>query len=124
MNVRRPRIETAQLSVRISRSLRSQLEQRREASGRSLSLEVEAQLRRALRAKPSNGMILLPVDDGLLAWLEASAGDIFGDLEQTAVYLLRSGLLDLIKSENWRRSIAPRLREPYRSAALETLRFE
>lgn len=66
--------------------------------------------------------VTLRLDPGLFAWLEA-VGEmgLFGNLEQSAVYLLRNGLLELTKSRRWREILAPLLREPYRTNNLDFL---
>lgn len=105
------------LSITLSPSLAHRLELEREASRRTLSAEIEAQLRRALKAPEGEELLLLRIDDGLLAWLKAfvAGPGFFGNLEQTAIYLLRSALQELVQNDNWFAGTVPHLPEPIRS---------
>lgn len=123
--VRIQRRRTQSLNVRISASLRRRLEERRERSGRTLTGEVEACLRSALQQVGGDGLLLLSLDDGLMAHLEALArngrGGMFGNLEQSAIYMLRTQIIDFMANDNLRELIAPHLREPYRKHSAEAV---
>lgn len=104
-------------AITLSPSLRHRIEDARERSGRSLSAEVEAQLRKAMRQQDGDELLLLRIDDGLLSWLRAfvAGPGFFGDLEQTAVYLIRSQLHELMGHDHWFAGTVPHLPEPIRS---------
>lgn len=113
------------IDVRVSPSLGHDLEKAREASGRTLTAEVEARLRDSLDARTSNGLMLLRLDSGLMAWLLAlDKMRFFGlNLEGTVMYLLRSAVLNLCENRDdhgrpsiWWQEIVDALPEPYRSA--------
>lgn len=118
---------TAPLQVRISASLRRRIEEAREHSGRTLTGEGEARLRASLRQTGGDELLLLRLDDGLMAHVEALArngrGGMFGNVEQTAIYLIRSQIIKFMSSEGLRELIAPHLREPYRRNSQEAGRI-
>ena len=116
----------AKLAVTISASLRHQLEDARKESGYTLSGEVEARLRDSLRSKASDGLILLRVDDGLMAWLRAlDEVRFFGiNLEETVQYLLRNAMMEISDHDAWHAMIVDRLPEPWRSRNQETPRYK
>lgn len=97
--------------------MRRRIEEAREASGRTLSEEIEAQLRRAFRQQDGDELLLLRIDDGLLSWLRAfvAGPGFFGDLNQTAVYLIRSHLDEMMRHDVWFAATVPHLPEPIRS---------
>ena len=116
-------IKKARLSVSISSSLRNHLEEAREESGRTLRDEVEARLRDALRARPSEGFILLKLDDGLFCHLEAmSKGGWIGSVEDCAIYFIRSEIINFLGNENLRQVIVPHMPGQFRKHFPETAR--
>ena len=114
-------IRTAPLNVRVTPAIRRRLEKAREESGLSLGDEVEARLRDAFDVKSGNGrLLLLHLDDGLLAHLEAhhdAMGRIHGDLEDFVLFRLREWLIQEATTPFTLQEVVPRLREPYRTTA-------
>lgn len=105
------------LSTRLTPATRRRLEEARGRSGRSLRAEVEARLRAGLRMAGGDDMILVRLDDGLKAHVDAVvAFGLFGGHEQTVVYLIRSEIIRMLGTPGLRAAIVPHLREPYRSA--------
>ena len=110
------------LSVEIAASLRHALEEARERSGRSLTAEVTARLRSSLRSKGDARLLLLRLDEGLAAHMKAlTAAHFVGDLEETAIYMLRSQLIEYLSNKYWRAAVREHLPSPYREAFSETL---
>lgn len=99
------------LSVQLSDGLRHALEEAREASGRTLTAEVEARLRQSLDARGSDRLLLLQFDEGLWAWLTAHVAGIGipGGLEDTAVFMIRTQIIEDSKSEAFRKMMLPHL---------------
>ena len=111
------------ISVAVSSSLRRHLEQAREESGRTLTAEVEARLRDSLKATPCDGLVLLHLDAGLMGHLEALAtGGFTGPIEDTAIFLIRNGIIDYMGNENLRQCIVPYLPRRFREAFPEAAR--
>jgi hypothetical protein len=109
-------------TVRISHSLRARLEASREVSGRTLTGEVEARLRSSLRQTGGDGLVLLHIDRGLMSFLEAIEKTHFiGDLEQVAIFLIRSQIIDYMSSKTWAPMIIKNLPSPYREANEELI---
>ena len=104
-------------AITLSRSLRHRLEEARERSGRTLSEEIEAQLRRAFRQTDGDEFLLLRMDEGLIAWLRAfvAGPGFFGDLNATAVFLIRNNLQEMMRHDCWFAGTVPHLPEPIRS---------
>lgn len=113
-------------TVTLSPAIRDEVERRREGSGRSLSEEVEALLRRALDQPDGDEMLLLRIDDGLLGWLRAlvRGPGFFGNLNQTTVYLIRCALHDLLKNDIWFAATVPHLPEPTRTHLIDTPKYQ
>lgn len=113
------------LSVSMTPSLRQRIEEARAQSGYTMSAQIEALLRTALNHQHGDGLLLLRVDDGLMNWLRAfvDGPGFFGDLEKTAIYLMRSHLLEMIESDVWYGATVPKLREPARSANMESPKY-
>ena len=101
----------SRISVNLSEGLRHHLEEAREKSGRTLTAEVEARLRDSLQSLGSDRLLLLHFDDGLWAWLNASAKGvgIFGGIEETAIYMIRSKIIEDSRSEVFRNAMLPNL---------------
>jgi hypothetical protein len=114
------------VQVTLSPSLRRRLEQAREQSGRSLSAEIEALLRLALIHPMGDGLLLLKMDAGLLAWLRAfvAGPGFFGDVQQTAVYLMRSQLVYMMEKEPWYAGTVPHLPSPIREANMASPKYQ
>lgn len=105
------------LSTKLSPATRRQLETARARSGRSLRAEVEARLRAGLRMVDGDNMILIRLDDGLKAHVDAVAAfGLFGGHEDTVVHLIRSEIIRMLGTPGMRAAIVPHLREPWRSA--------
>jgi hypothetical protein len=124
MTVFRSRGKSARTEpVRITKALRWQLEAARQKSGRSLGDEIEVRLRSALRFKEAaGGMLLLHLDDGLLAHLEAAHAahlNLAGDLEDAAIFIIRGYLWEQMRTDFYLEKVIPLLREPYRSGGME-----
>jgi hypothetical protein len=70
--------------------------------------------------------LLLKVDSGLLGWLKAfvAGPGFFGDLQQTAVYLLRSQFLEMMEHDVWFAPTVPHLPEPTRGHVLACPKFQ
>ena len=117
--------DKTRLRVTITTALRNHLEESREKVNRTLAEEVEARLRDSLNAKSTDGLLLLHVGDGLLAWLKAvDQIRFFGiNLEETAIFLLRDRLLEMGKHDVWWVDIVDQLPEPIRSANQDTPRY-
>lgn len=112
-------------SISLSPALRHQIEEARERSGRSLSHEVEARLRASLNLQGADELLLLKVDNGLMSWLKAfvAGPGFFGDLQATAVYLIRSHLLEMMEHDVWYSATVPKLPEPTRSYVMSTPKY-
>ena len=119
------------ITVRLSHETRLALEIAREASGNTITGEVEAQLRHALKVEsvyrhdlPS--LILLKVDDGMMAWLTAIYRmHFFGiSFEDTVLYMLRCEMIRQTDHDCWFPHIVDELPEPYRSRLQATRRYE
>lgn len=114
------------LSVTISTELRHALEEAREDSvdkrsiyrKHTLSSEVEELLRIGLGARASGNYITLKIDDGLWAWLSAYVAGIglAGSMEDTIIYFMRQQLLDVHKSKEFMRLMAPHLPQSIQKA--------
>ncbi len=112
------------LSTSISISLRHRLEEAREVSGRTLTDEVEARLRDSLNATPSDGLVLLHIDHGLMAHLEALVrGGFYGPIEDTAIFMIRNGIIKNLENANLRELIVPHLPERFRKHFPEAARI-
>ena len=118
--------EKVRMEVRITTTLRNHLEESREAANRTSTEEVEARLRDSLNARQSDGLLLLHVGDGLMAWLKAvDAIRFYGiNLEETAIFLLRDRLMEMGDHDVWWKDIVDQLPEPIRSANQDTPRYE
>jgi len=117
-------MDKTRLTTTITRPLRAQLEEAMEASGRRLTDEVEARLRDSLNSRNTDGLLLLKVDDGLMAWLRAiDRIKFFGiTFEETVIYLIRTAMLEMTDRGKhsgpsvWYQEIVDNLPEPFRSA--------
>lgn len=91
----------AKIAANISEGLRHDLIEAAEKSGRTLTAEVEARLRESLGSKASDGLLLLKLDAGLWAWLKAyrDGYGLWRDLEDCAVYSIRSQVIEASKGK-------------------------
>lgn len=112
--------------MRISPSLLRHLGEASEASGRTITAEVEARLRDSLAARTSDGLVLLRLDTGLMAWLRAIDAIRFLGLsfEETVIHLLRTATLEFSDHDVWWKDIVDNLPEPVRSANQATPRYQ
>lgn len=84
-----------------------------EASGRSRSALVEFALRLALNSRASDNYLLLRLDEGLFAWLKAHVNGIgiAGGMEETAIFMIRSAIIEDHKSDSFFCLMYPHLPE-------------
>lgn len=84
------------ISVNISDSLRHELAEACERSGRSLTAEVEARLRHSLDMPGSDRMLLLKFDEGLWAWANAydRGVSLWGNLHDTVIAMVRGQIME------------------------------
>ena len=70
--------------------------------------------------------LVLRIDSGLMAWLQAfvAGPGFFGSVEDTAVYLLRTALLDMLKEDIWFVGTAPHLPSPIREANMMSPKYQ
>jgi hypothetical protein len=69
--------------------------------------------------------LLLHIDSGLMAWLRAlvAGPGIFGGLDETAVYLLRSALIERMEHDVWFAAAVPHLPSPIREAVMQSPKY-
>lgn len=115
-----------QVSVSLTPSLRHKIEASREKSGYTLSAEMEKLLRAALNHQAGDELLLLRIDNGLLAWLRAlvDGPGFWGDMQQTAVYLLRNALTELTEHDVWYAATVPALPSPIREANMASPKYQ
>ena len=121
--MKRRRVQT---SVSLSLSLRRRIEAACAESGRTRSAEVEARLRASFDLQGGDGLLLLKIDDGLMAWLRAlvAGPGFWGDLQQTSVYLMRSDLQRLLKHDVWYGATVAHLPSPIREANMRSPKYQ
>ncbi len=120
--MKRPRTQT---SLSLSRSLRRRIDDAARTSGRTRSAEVEARLRASLDAPSGDGLLLMRLDEGLEDWLQATAkGWMFGDVEQTVIFMLRDGLTERMKADAFFAAIVPRLSPDRREFMMRTPKWQ
>ncbi len=69
--------------------------------------------------------LVLHVDSGLMDWLGAlvAGPGIFGNLDETAVYLLRTALIEMMRDDEWFAATVPHLPSPTREANMKSPRY-
>jgi predicted transcriptional regulator len=114
-----------QASLSLSRELCRRIDEAARASGRTRSAEVEARLRASYDAPAGGGLLLLRLDEGLEDWLQAvAAGWIFGDVEQSAIFMLRDALSGRMKSDAFFAAVVPRLSPDRREHLMQTPKWQ
>ncbi len=70
--------------------------------------------------------LVLHIDSGLMAWLRAfvAGPGFFGSVEDTAVYLLRTAMLDMLKEDVWFAGTVPHLPSPIREANMRSPKYQ
>ncbi len=71
-------------------------------------------------------VLVLHIDSGLMAWLQAfvSGPGFLGSVEDTAVYLLRTAMLDMLKEDVWFAGTVPHLPSPIREANMRSPKYQ
>ena len=69
--------------------------------------------------------LVLTIDSGLMAWLRAlvAGPGFFGGLDATAVYLIRSALVELMTHDVWYGGTVPHLPSPMREANMKSPKY-
>jgi len=114
------------LSTTISPSLRQYIEEAREESGRTLTDEVEARIRDSLNARSTDGLVLLKLDPGMMAWLTAiDKMRFFGiSFEDCVIHMLRTAMIGISDHDAWFVHIVDALPEPWRTNCRNSPRYE
>lgn len=118
-------MKPSRITANLSHATRAALEASREKSGRSITAEIEAQLRKAYSVPASDGLLLLRIDDGFMAWLRAiDRLRFFGiTFEDTAAHLLRTAMIEVSDHDAWYPHLVDQLPEPYRTANRASPRY-
>lgn len=122
----------SRLSFNTPRALRQSLEDAAARNDRTLAEEIQARLAITFEIQAmqtgvdGDELLLLRVDHGLMAWLRAyvKAGSLAGDLRATAIWFIRSHLIDSIKYDHIYGSVAKFLPEPIRSHVMNTPKYQ
>lgn len=107
---RRSSNRTAALSTRLTPETRRGIDEACELSGRSLGDEVEARLRDSLGKHPGDRLILVRLDDRFFAAFRAAHTALYclyGDMEDAAIAIIRSKLIEDLETEFGKRAIKP-----------------
>lgn len=132
MNAMPKKKRDTRLSFNAPAALRSALEEACERNDRTMAEEIQTRLAITfdLQAMQTgvdgDELLLLRVDHGLMAWLRAyvKAGSLMGDLRATAVFFIRSHLIDSIKYDHIYGSVVPFLPEPIKTHVMKTPKYQ
>lgn len=110
------------VGLSLSPSLMRRVRAACDEKGTGLSVEIEARLRASFDLQGGDELLLLKMDSGLLSWLNAFAEGcgLFGDLNSTAVFFLRSHLQEMMRHDVWFAAVVPKLPEPIRGHVMSS----